>query len=117
MARLDRGRAGRRRTTWGAIPTARAAPGSWWRGADLPMGVRARTPEVKPVVYPDPVAHVLRWTGVPRATGVRIVDARGGTLMALPSASEVDVTALAPGVYILQLLDHDRVYRARFVKR
>ncbi|MCB9169849.1 MAG: T9SS type A sorting domain-containing protein, partial [Flavobacteriales bacterium] len=73
-------------------------------------------------LYPNPATDVIRlhWNSGPRESDLRIFDAVGhlakSAYMAGPTA-DVDVSDLAPGLYLLTATWQGRELRSRFVKR
>jgi hypothetical protein len=72
-------------------------------------------------VFPNPASHLvnLRWEQAPQTADARlqIADLAGRVVTELAFAETIDVSALAPGVYLLTLLEgHRRLATARLVK-
>ncbi|MBS1582189.1 MAG: T9SS type A sorting domain-containing protein [Bacteroidetes bacterium] len=71
------------------------------------------------VLYPNPVEATLAWRiASMRPTSLRVLDLLGRPVLASPSpAAQLDVHALPPGGYLLELGDGRTTVRTRFVKR
>jgi hypothetical protein len=86
-------------------------------GTDLPMGIPVR-PAARLILFPDPVEHVLAWSGIPDAVSMRIYSVNGDLAMERSASTPVDVASLVPGAFMLVITERSgSVYRARFVKR
>lgn len=69
-------------------------------------------------VYPNPVAGELRFNRALETGVVSVLDGAGRRLVALPVvAGRVDVRALSPGLYLLQIEQNGQLETLRFVKR
>lgn len=73
----------------------------------------ARTLEV----YPNPASEMLRISVPGRASSVQITDIRGARMSNVTFANgQVDVSALAKGMYTITVNNGDKVFHQRFVK-
>jgi hypothetical protein len=87
-------------------------------GTDLPLAIPARPVLERLITFPAPVDQMLNWSGIADMGRLRILAMNGSVVMERPASSHVDVAALSPGAYVLQLAGTDgAVYRTRFVKQ
>ena len=70
-------------------------------------------------LYPNPATDVLRFafSNGTDATTVVVTDMRGVRLSVPATAGQLDVSALANGIYTLTLSDGKTVFHQRFVKQ
>ena len=56
-------------------------------------------------LYPNPAADVLSLDGIQPNSTLEIHGTDGRLVLTIPAASQVDIRALKPGVYVARLLD------------
>ncbi|MEI8202637.1 MAG: DUF4465 domain-containing protein [Bacteroidota bacterium] len=69
-------------------------------------------------IYPNPITSILYIKGIENGDEVEVVNAEGSIMMkpVLLKSSEIDVSALVPGLYIIKLIRNNSIVTKRFIK-
>lgn len=69
------------------------------------------------IIYPNPSSTYINWEVPGHLHAVRVLDATGRTVLhTRTSAAGLDISALAPGTYLLEIKDNQGVRIGRFVR-
>jgi PKD repeat protein len=68
------------------------------------------------IVYPNPVGDILYITGSEKYS-IRIFNQAGQSLMTEKNSSEIDVSSLSPGLYIMEIESESAKTRYKFIKQ
>lgn len=86
---------------------------------DSTLGLTNSQQDSQIVIYPNPAKNILNVKGITYQSSLRIVDIFGKTVFQLQSLNDtletLDISALANGVYLLQLIQGDAVTTKKFV--
>lgn len=83
------------------------------------FGVLSIEDEAEPVLslYPNPTSHLLSFSMEGNIDRIRVYSFVGTLVLdEISRTSQIDVSGLQPGTYILELQSDDRSYRRKFVK-
>lgn len=87
--------------------------------ADATLGLTDFQQDSQLVIYPNPTKNILNVEGIPYQSSIRIVDMFGKTVFQQQSLKDtskiLDVSALADGIYLLQLNQNNAVITKKFV--